>query len=391
MERMEKDFEIAAKAIRDKNWKQLTEIEERNRDSFIHAVFAWAGLKDLWLLKTLKAFDADEKYTFATTHFPTLIIGETGTSKEFMSKAIHMMSKRRGGPFSVIDCSTVPSNLLDSDLFGHEKGAFTGATQPRKGMFEATNKGTIFLDELGKVEKGLQPKLLRVIEYGEIRPLGSNKTKRIDVRVIAAIQPAEVKNIIPDLRSRFSNYIHMPSLKERLYKAGKYSLIIIAISFDRLLKKTQDQSMESVSLPKNWLRRDTRDTWMELSVRDYKTNYRELEDILMKAIVSAKNKGRKIVGIDDLKEATTKYERFLRYTKPEYSVALKDIELKDLFKYADMRKAIFVEEKIKSEMRRTGLDLKSLCEREGIEYHNFRKKVVTLTGKGIKEVTASVE
>jgi len=115
-----------------------------------------------------------------------LLEGETGTGKEVSAEAIHKGSTRRDKPFLVVDCGAMPPNLLESELFGHERGAFTGAVSSRQGVFEAANGGTVFLDEIGELAVDLQPKLLRVLERFEVRRVGSNTSKRIDVRIVAA-------------------------------------------------------------------------------------------------------------------------------------------------------------------------------------------------------------
>jgi DNA-binding NtrC family response regulator len=122
----------------------------------------------------------------APTDLTTLITGETGTGKEVFAHAIHGLSKRRKYPFVSVNCAAIPETLLESELFGHEKGAFTGAVEQRKGFFESAHQGTIFLDEIGEMPIATQVKLLRVLESGEFIRLGSSEMRRVDVRVIAA-------------------------------------------------------------------------------------------------------------------------------------------------------------------------------------------------------------
>jgi DNA-binding NtrC family response regulator len=122
----------------------------------------------------------------ARSDIPVLIEGETGTGKEVLAEAIHANSKRAKAPFVVFDCTAAPENLLESDLFGHERGAFTGATTTRRGVFEEADGGTLFIDEIGDLDLALQSKLLRAVERQEIRRVGANKWIRVDVRVLSA-------------------------------------------------------------------------------------------------------------------------------------------------------------------------------------------------------------
>jgi DNA-binding NtrC family response regulator len=122
----------------------------------------------------------------APTDLTVLVTGETGTGKELVSRALHQRSARRGGPFVVFDCGAVAKNLVESELFGHERGAFTGAVAPRPGVFEQADGGTLFLDELGELPIELQPTLLRVLEQREVRRVGDRRVRPVDVRVIAA-------------------------------------------------------------------------------------------------------------------------------------------------------------------------------------------------------------
>src|SRR5436305_7016459 len=122
----------------------------------------------------------------APTDSTVLVLGETGTGKELIARAIHNISPRYGHPFVKLNCAAIPFDLLESELFGHEKGAFTGAVAQRVGRFEMADKGTLFLDEIGDIPLALQPKLLRVLQEKEFERLGSGRTHRIDVRLVAA-------------------------------------------------------------------------------------------------------------------------------------------------------------------------------------------------------------
>ena len=122
----------------------------------------------------------------ANTDLTVLIVGESGVGKEAFSQIIHSLSARKHNPFIAVNCGAIPEGTIDSELFGHEKGSFTGAVDSRKGYFETVNGGTIFLDEIGEMPLGTQARLLRVLETGEFIRVGSSKVQKTDVRVIAA-------------------------------------------------------------------------------------------------------------------------------------------------------------------------------------------------------------
>ncbi len=157
----------------------------------------------------------------APTDMTVLITGESGTGKESFSKIIHQLSPRKHNKFIAINCGAIPEGTIDSELFGHEKGAFTGAQEARKGYFEATDGGTIFLDEVGEMPLGTQSRLLRVLEYGEFIKVGSSKVLKTDVRVVAAtnvnlIEAVQKGKFREDLYYRLNSVpIFVPPLRER--------------------------------------------------------------------------------------------------------------------------------------------------------------------------------
>jgi len=172
-----------------------------------------------------KSAKMQEVYTqiekFAAARGVVLIQGESGTGKELVAKALHFNSPRKAGPFVVIDCGAIPEALQESELFGHEKGAFTGAIATKKGLFEEAHGGTLFLDEVAELAPGLQAKLLRALQDGEIRRVGGTKTLRVDARVIAATNrdlAAEVRDgaFREDLFFRLNVFpLFLPPLRER--------------------------------------------------------------------------------------------------------------------------------------------------------------------------------
>ncbi len=157
----------------------------------------------------------------AQSHVPVVIEGETGTGKELLAEALHDAGPRASGPFVVFDCTTVPPNLAESMLFGHERGAFTGAVNARKGVFELAHQGTLFIDEIGDLDLTLQPKLLRAIERAEVQRVGSERWTKVDVRVVAATRrdldhEIQVGRFRDDLFFRLAvARIELPPLRKR--------------------------------------------------------------------------------------------------------------------------------------------------------------------------------
>src|SRR5213594_1274363 len=159
--------------------------------------------------------------TVAPSDATTLILGETGTGKELIARAIHRMSSRKDASFIKLNCAAIPTGLLESELFGHERGAFTGAISQKIGRLELADQGTLFLDEVGDIPQELQPKLLRVLQEQEFERLGSGKTIKVDVRLVAATH-RNLAKLVAEGRYRSDLYyrlhvfpIHLPALRER--------------------------------------------------------------------------------------------------------------------------------------------------------------------------------
>jgi DNA-binding NtrC family response regulator len=157
----------------------------------------------------------------AQTNTTVLFLGETGTGKELFARAIHQLSPRSDGPFVAINCSSIPENLLESELFGHTKGAFTGAMAPKKGLLEEADGGTVFLDEIGDMPLHIQAKLLRVLEDRQVRPLGSTKPKTVDLRFVLATH-RHLPELVKEGRFREDLYyrinvltVEIPPLRQR--------------------------------------------------------------------------------------------------------------------------------------------------------------------------------
>ncbi len=158
----------------------------------------------------------------APTNSTVLILGETGTGKELAARAVHDQSDRHENPFVTVNCGALPENLIESELFGHQKGAFTGADEARAGLFEVADGGTLFLDEIGELPKSLQAKLLRVLESGEIRRIGANDSFKVDVRIVCATH-RDVNAMVAagdfreDLMYRINTFeIQLPPLRDRI-------------------------------------------------------------------------------------------------------------------------------------------------------------------------------
>lgn len=183
---------------------------------------------------------------FAASDAPVLILGESGTGKELVASALHHLSARRKERFLALNCGAFPAELLESELFGHTKGAFSGAAKDKQGLFLAAHKGSLFLDELGELELKLQPKLLRVIQEGTFLPLGSTDEVRVDVRLIAATHQ-NLSSMIRERRFREDLFyrlnvltIDVPPLRDR---SGDIPMLV-----EHFLKRTQQKSGEGKSL-----------------------------------------------------------------------------------------------------------------------------------------------
>ncbi|MEC8022877.1 MAG: sigma-54 dependent transcriptional regulator [Myxococcota bacterium] len=212
----------------------------------------------------------------AQTDCNVLVTGESGTGKEVVVRALHAWSQRVRGPFVPVNCGAIPENLLESELFGHVKGAFTGADRPRTGRFEVGNKGTVFLDEVGELPLLLQVKLLRVIQERRIEPLGSHQSKEVDFRLVAATNrslESDVKEgtFREDLYFRLNVLrLHLPALRER---PGDIPLLVthfVRMYNDRLLTEIVGVTDDALNL---------------LMQQPWKGNIRELENFIQGLMV----------------------------------------------------------------------------------------------------------
>lgn len=234
----------------------------------------------------------------ASTDIPVLVLGESGTGKEIAAKFIHLMSPRRQRSFLKVNCAAMPLDLLESELFGYEQGAFTGAVKPKPGKFELCNNGTIFLDEIGEMPTALQAKLLQVLQDGTFSRLGSRTTIKVDVRVIAAtninIKAAiAAKTFREDLYYRLNGFsIHVPPLRERREEIpvlAKYFLSRNASKFERdplPISATLMQALTSYSWPGN-LRELDNFIKRYLVLEDEQAIIRELHPELSQSMISS--------------------------------------------------------------------------------------------------------
>ncbi|MDP2166787.1 MAG: sigma-54 dependent transcriptional regulator [Thermodesulfovibrionales bacterium] len=217
----------------------------------------------------------------AQTKATVLITGESGTGKELFARAIHYISPRKDYPFVPINCAAIPAGLLESELFGHEKGSFTGADSRRLGKFELAQKGTIFFDEIGEIDTGLQAKLLRAIQEGEIERLGGTKPLKTDVRVVAAsnkdLEAAVIqKTFREDLYYRLNVFpIRIPALRER-----KEDIPLLVEYF--IKKYSVDLKTDEKEVSADAMRLMTEYGW--------KGNVRELENTIERAIILCEGK-----------------------------------------------------------------------------------------------------
>ncbi|MBN1442729.1 MAG: sigma 54-interacting transcriptional regulator [Planctomycetes bacterium] len=216
----------------------------------------------------------------AVTDSTVLLCGETGTGKGVVARAIHAASLRRDRPLVKVNCAAIPASLIESELFGHEKGAFTGAAERREGRFSLADGGSIFLDEIGELPLELQPKLLRILQDGEFEPVGSSTTRRVDVRVIAATN-RDLQRAIRDGQFREDLYyrldvfpIHLPPLRER----GD-DVVLLAEAVARKLARKMGRRIEPLSCA--CIRR--------LKSYGWPGNIRELENVIERAMITSRD------------------------------------------------------------------------------------------------------
>lgn len=253
----------------------------------------------------------------APTDSNVLILGETGTGKELVARRIHQLSRRSQMPFVAVNCGALPENLVESELFGHRKGAFTGADAPRKGLIEVANGGTLFLDELGELDNAMQVKLLRVLESGEVRRVGENEAFHVDLRVVCATNRrlqtlVEQGEFREDLFFRVNTFeVHLPPLRERREDIPELARTLIA----RHLRRPE--------IPEGML---TDAVIAVLQQHDWSGNVRELANALEHAVILSDGTA---LSVEDLPSSVLRKPRKLRVhgDESERPKTLREIEM----------------------------------------------------------------
>lgn len=258
----------------------------------------------------------------APTDSSVLILGETGTGKELVARSIHEHSMRAKMPFVAVNCGALPENLVESELFGHKKGAFTGADTPRKGLIEVANGGTLFLDELGELDKAMQVKLLRFLESGEVRRVGENESFTVDVRVVCATNRnledmVAAGNFREDLFFRVNTFeIRLPALRERKDDIPELARFLVA------------RYMKRQSVPHDFLAPETVEL---LRAHDWSGNVRELANAIEHAVILSDGK---TIRPEDLPTSVSRRpaagDRPFQIANFAYPMTLREIEMEVL-------------------------------------------------------------
>lgn len=230
----------------------------------------------------------------APTDSAVLILGETGTGKEMVARRVHEQSERASAPFVAVNCGAIPENLVESEFFGHRKGAFTGADTARTGLFEVANGGTLFLDELGELDKSMQVKLLRFLESGEVRRVGENEPFKVDVRIVCATnrdlqEMVEEGTFREDLVFRVNTFeIHLPPLRERKDDIPELAQHLVARHLKRESVDPSILAPETVEI---------------LKAQEWSGNVRQLANVLEHAVILSDGK---TITPDDLPQNVSK-------------------------------------------------------------------------------------
>lgn len=310
--------------------------------------------------------------SIAPTGTTILITGESGTGKEMVARAIHTRSTRQDKPFVVINCAAIPEQLLESELFGHRKGSFTGAIADKKGLFEEAQGGTVFLDEIGEVPPSIQVKLLRVLQEGEVRPVGDSVSYNVDVRIIAAtnqdlIQSVQKGNFREDLYYRLNVIsIHIPALRERAEDIPLLTYHFLEKYSNKLNKKISKISIDALQALQNHL-------WIG--------NIRELENVVERAVVLSNGD---TISASDLPPRVLS-ESFYLFKEEEGDLT------KFSYKEAKDRALIaFNRSYLRNILKQTGGNISSAADKAGMDRSNF-KKLIRKYGVDARELESPAE
>jgi len=253
----------------------------------------------------------------APTDSTVLIQGETGTGKELIARAVHNLSPRWGRPFVTLNCAAIPFDLLESELFGHEKGAFTGAITQRVGRFELANRGTLFLDEIGDIPLALQPKLLRVLQEQKFERLGSGHTQHVDVRLVAAthrnlMQMVKQNQFRSDLYYRLDVFpIMLPPLRERREDIEPLVMHFLDVFARRMGKTIERIPDETLTAFKNY---------------PWPGNIRQLQNLIERAVILS-NDGVLLNPLPPkASEETSVFPGYITLRDSEHSLILRTLE-----------------------------------------------------------------
>ena len=291
----------------------------------------------------------------SASHSNVLVLGESGTGKELVARIIHKSGLRHSKPFVVINCAAMPETLLESELFGHTKGSFTGAISDKAGLFETANGGTVFLDEIGEVPPSVQVKLLRVLQEGEIRPIGAVDSHHVDVRVIAAsnkdlLEQTRTGKFREDLYYRLNVIgILLPPLRERTEDIPPLAYHFLKMFGQKMGKETGKLSIDVLQALQNY---------------PWPGNVRELENVIERAVVLAT--GDTIVA----KNLPPKILSASFYAPPDREGDLSKLDYKEAKKRA---LNIFNRSYIINLLEKTGGNITAASEKAGMDRSNFKK------------------
>ncbi len=304
--------------------------------------------------------------TVASTGSTVLITGESGTGKELVARAIHYNSARKEQPFMVVDCGTIPENLMESELFGHTKGSFTGAIATEKGVLEAANGGTVFLDEISNLPLLMQVKLLRVLQEKEFRPVGSKKTVKIDIRFIAAtnkdlLDMVKRGEFREDFFYRLNVFpINIPPLKNR-----KEDIPALAYHFLHKYSKEIGRDVPHISA----------EAMRQLIANDWPGNVRELENLIHRAVIVCDSRMLKPEHI--MIPLNQEEEIEIPMTLEELKLKKKDLRIKSI---EDIEKSFLI-----AALKRNNWNITRAAAEVGMQRTNFHallKKYNISKGKG---------